>query len=369
MMNPTYRALIAKGLSSHSAKKLSELGTLPKIKKLTNKYLEAVGLTYHEIELLSSKGRKRIPNQILNNVLIKSKFCCALCRDKKAPFIIHHIEEYSVSENNSEDNLIVLCPNCHAKVHSKSEISRNITPDILKDSKARWEEQCRIEDAAYILQLSHTRNSRWDWFNVPRIRELFQQHTEYIKPSRVFEALKTKGFIDYDDFLDMGKIQETAKPSHFTDFGDGTLITSYLGDLLEKIIFDIKPFDLTPFLSNANILKGIIEKDSYIALQGRFYFKDINDGKKKAYYKAHDVKISFIYDPYYCASSSSKYDSMFGNKVITVLGRVIDISYNEDGILCISLSCLVAGSYFKLHHSKSCFYYSSMSPTNSEDFF
>lgn len=369
MMNPTYRALIAKGLSSHSAKKLSELWTLPQIKKLTNDYLESLGLTYHEIELLSSQGRKRIPNQILNNVLIKSKFCCALCRDKKAHFIIHHIEEYLVSKNNSEDNLIVLCPNCHAKVHSKSEISRNITPDILKESKARWEEQCRIEDAAYILQLSHTRDSRWDWFNVPRIRELFHKHTKYIKSLRVFKVLKTKGFIDYDDFLDMGKIQDTAKPSHFTDFGDGTLITSYLGNLIEKIIFDITPFDLTPFLSNANILQGIVEKDSYIALQGRFYFKDINDGKKEAYYKAHGVKISFIYDLYYCASSSSKYDSMFGNKVITVLGRVIDISYNEDDILCISLSCLVAGSNFELHHSKSYFYHHSISSTDNEDFF
>jgi predicted HNH restriction endonuclease len=57
--------------------------------------------------------------------------------------IPHHVRRYSVTEDNSLNNLVMLCPNCHALIHTlenckdvemqnilKSSIDKNLIPKI-----------------------------------------------------------------------------------------------------------------------------------------------------------------------------------------------------------------------------------------------
>ena len=68
--------------------------------------------------------RKKIPRQTKIDVLTEAGYRCAVptCRTILA-LDLHHIEEVSEGGGNSADNLIALCPTCHALLH-RGEIKR-----------------------------------------------------------------------------------------------------------------------------------------------------------------------------------------------------------------------------------------------------
>ena len=72
------------------------------------------------------KKRTTIPKLRKDKILVQFNHQCVVC---SAPYHeVHHIDEDP--SNHDEDNLIVLCPNCHqGKVHGKSIM---ITADQLK---------------------------------------------------------------------------------------------------------------------------------------------------------------------------------------------------------------------------------------------
>jgi predicted HNH restriction endonuclease len=62
--------------------------------------------------------RNPIDDEVLDILLEKSNYTCNVCKGIKGnSYIIHHIKEYSKSQDNSYSNLIVLCPNCHDLAH------------------------------------------------------------------------------------------------------------------------------------------------------------------------------------------------------------------------------------------------------------
>ena len=68
-------------------------------------------------------SRPAIPAKIKRDVLIEAGHRCAIHTCKQTPIEIHHIIPYSECKKHEFKNLIVLCPNCHARVH-KNEIDR-----------------------------------------------------------------------------------------------------------------------------------------------------------------------------------------------------------------------------------------------------
>ena len=62
--------------------------------------------------------------------------CAAMC------FELHHIIERSAGGSDAEDNLIVLCPNCHQhRIHR----SKEVTPDQLRLYKRRLQDENEIQ--------------------------------------------------------------------------------------------------------------------------------------------------------------------------------------------------------------------------------
>ena len=61
-------------------------------------------------------------------MLCKSNYCCELCGEATRTLNVHHkihldesnINDYNISLN--EDNLIVLCDQCHRKIHITSAL-------------------------------------------------------------------------------------------------------------------------------------------------------------------------------------------------------------------------------------------------------
>ncbi len=122
--------------------------------------------------------REPIEEDILQTLLERSNFTCCLCKGTKSDaYIIHHIEEYSKSQNNSYCNLAVLCPNDHDEAHKQGKsLTNKITLDNIRTAKEKWEKQVIKENKNKALNKS-TKGSINDWKKANPYKEL-QSYTE-----------------------------------------------------------------------------------------------------------------------------------------------------------------------------------------------
>ncbi|MEI7838043.1 MAG: hypothetical protein WCK05_16705, partial [Planctomycetota bacterium] len=83
--------------------------------------------------------RKPIEPEAVAEVLRLSGGCCCYCADGNAvrPYQIHHIGQYSETQDHSLNNLLVVCPTHHVVIHSTAIPSQ---------------EQLRVRDAWYAVQ-------------------------------------------------------------------------------------------------------------------------------------------------------------------------------------------------------------------------
>ena len=82
----------------------------------------------------------------MNKLLFESRYTCCVCRDISGGIIVHHIEKYSESHSHDEDNLVVLCLNCHGEAHTTRELQLNLNRDRLRQSKKLWLERVKQLD-------------------------------------------------------------------------------------------------------------------------------------------------------------------------------------------------------------------------------
>jgi HNH endonuclease len=81
-----------------------------------------------------------ITKSVRDTLLVEAKHRCTICSEKC--FEIHHIIEQAEGGTDDEDNLIVLCPNCHQhRYHRSGEFTR----DQLRLYKAKLKESNEIE--------------------------------------------------------------------------------------------------------------------------------------------------------------------------------------------------------------------------------
>lgn len=85
--------------------------------------------------------RNPIPDDIFEQLVRDSELLCCFCWniDDNKPIVIHHIEEYNISQNNKYDNLVVVCSNHHADIHTTRKISQDNFPPIkIIVQKEKW---------------------------------------------------------------------------------------------------------------------------------------------------------------------------------------------------------------------------------------
>ncbi|MCP4599993.1 MAG: HNH endonuclease [Proteobacteria bacterium] len=92
---------------------------------------------------VTNNTRKKIPPDTVARIMVASRQTCNLCWKQKEYLQIHHVVSVAHGGDNSEDNLILLCPNCHASVHSKHDNTRNYTTGTLKLFRETWFELVR----------------------------------------------------------------------------------------------------------------------------------------------------------------------------------------------------------------------------------
>lgn len=354
MSSSTFNALFARGVDSSIAQTLADSKyTITQLKQKSQVELERLGLSPEQAQSLLDESRPAISSDIVNRLLFNSKRTCCICRNPKSPIIIHHIVEWHKSRSHAEDNLVVLCLHHHDEAHTKKGLSLALSEKELRSHKEQWEEKVRTIDTKAILGLKDTSDyARWDWVNIRRVSELFLQLGLTITSDRILSQLKILNIIDINNLLTDPNKWNTATPRfYYLDFGEGMYVGYYLDKLVRKVVNALPLNDITKIKSRSE-LKSILKPGMFISIQRAFYFRSLEKKRqyggqemREAYYQGHGIRISFVYDAWYCTSSSARADSMYGHKQKTVLGFVNSITESES-FLEINLSCLAAGSYF-----------------------
>ena len=83
--------------------------------------------------------RKHMAKEIRDKLLVEAMHRCCLCPQHEDITDIHHIVPISEKGPDTEDNLMVVCPTCHAKIH---RIRTMYNPEQLKMYKDRWVNLC-----------------------------------------------------------------------------------------------------------------------------------------------------------------------------------------------------------------------------------
>jgi len=88
-----------------------------------------------------TQKRKAIPQNIKDKLLVDAMHRCCLCPQHEDITDLHHIVPISENGPNTEDNLMVVCPTCHAKIH---RIRRMYTVTQLRMYKESWVKLCAL---------------------------------------------------------------------------------------------------------------------------------------------------------------------------------------------------------------------------------
>lgn len=360
MSKKTLKALIAREIDSKLANSLVQQNlTLSKLKSKTIDELIQLGINKDVAKNISKEQRPPIPEETVIKLLYKSKWTCCICRDRSKGVIIHHIKEWNISKDHSEENLVVLCPNHHDLAHTKKDLTLNLSESKLKEIKKEWLKEVRFQDTQTIRGLTiaeHT--SGWDYFNHNRIFEIYLKKGISNENFRSTITALNKGWINNLGTYNLVDNNER----HIYHFGEGYLMYFYMAELFDEVLKNTPLVDLTDKFNRSHI-NSLVEIGTYIGIQAGLYFKNltkINEGRgqrRLCYYQKSKIRIQFEFDAYEATSISAWACHLAGHKSATVIGLVKSITYENDN-MTITISCLAMGCNFKNHDYRREIYYS-----------
>ncbi|WP_339259763.1 HNH endonuclease signature motif containing protein [Paenibacillus sp. FSL R5-0713] len=346
-MKSTVRALLQRGVPSDFANNIASIGyTLDKLKQINTEKLVEMGFSQETADIINKEKRPPIPSNVLNKVLYESNYSCCICKKNKE-IIVHHIVPWEESKSHHEDNLVVLCLEHHGEAHTKHELSLNLTRERLLHAKRQWLEEVKEINKNLILDLPKPAFSFFDYFNINRLCELFEQRGINLCELSNYDYLFDAGFINKDgSFKPILKWNVSSRDIkyYWIGFFEGTYINRYIKDGFQSLLKKMDPIILNDIWNKSQI-EALITPGVFFVVQGAFYFKNIS-GKyggigqqTKGYRRANGIRIEFEFDSWYCNSSSSK-SHLSGRSVITAycISRSVIKSENELIVFCTVLA-------------------------------
>ncbi len=352
MSKRTELALLARGFDSQCIEEICAAKlNLAKIKLLSDAELLALGLVQKQIAALRAEPRPPIPNKTVIQVLHDSKRTCCICRDLSRPIIIHHIKEWSVSRDHSEQNLVVLCLEHHDLAHTKKGLSLALTPKQITGHKSKWRDAIKTSDAKAIWGLTTVEGARWDYFNHQRLFELARAASIPFQTLSCFGDLRQYGMLTKDGLIASPSIWKVGKPSwRLYGVGEGMFLYFYVKEVLERVLSALPIVDVTNKWSQLEI-DALVRPGTWIALQSAFYFKKLVKGERerdqtrRCLRRRNGIEIEFEFDAWEATSSTSQNMHLSGYQTALVILLVRSVEKSKS-ITRISGSCLAIGGHF-----------------------
>lgn len=342
-----------RGVPSNFANKIASYGySLAKLKQLKTDELLALGFNQEAAEIINKEKRPPIPADTLNKVLYESQYACCICK-KSIEIIVHHIVPWEESKSHHEDNLVVLCLEHHGKAHTKHELSLNLTKERLLFAKSQWIKEVKEMNKSLVIKLPKAMFSFFDYFNINRLFELFEQNSINLWELSNYDYLLDAGFINKDGTF-KPVIKWNVSPRdikyYWIGFFEGTYINKFIKDGFQRLLQKLEPVILNDIWNKSRI-ESLINPGTFFVIQGAFYFKNITgtyEGRgqlTKGYRRANGIRVEFEFDRYFCNSSSSK-SHLSRRSVVTAycISRSVTKSKNE---LIVSCTVLAIGNGFE----------------------
>lgn len=313
-------------------------------------------LLSNEKLFMSTSKRKPIPQNIQRRVLYKCARVCCVCRERGAPIELHHIDQDR--NNNTEDNIVAICRNCHDSAHSTHTMSKNLTSAHLKNSKRRWESEVRERSTLSMLPGNNSSFNQaiWTYINHQRLPFIFKNAGIEFEPRR-FEHLMSLGAVDLD-----GTPQHLTEPKSHLPY---VTVYDYMthpvamelhhlyAETLGRFITQQHPIDLEPIWNKTDI-KALVFPGTLCFILRAFYFKRLqkidNVEERRVYRKKGKIKIELMASTRHMFGSSALHDSFSGRRTIAALFFVKSIDKEED-VLVIRGTPLAMGAEF-IHCSR-----------------
>ena len=372
----TIEKFLQYGVSKVLADKAISAGlTVSQAKVTTQKNLrEKYNLTDEEAKMLTlAVKRKPIDDGVIEVLLERSNYTCCICKGiKSSSYVIHHIEEYEISQNNSYDNLAVVCPNDHDLSHNRG-LTLGITPKQLRKAKNAWEKSVELANVQRAANAIDVNDHAIDYINVQRIEELCLNVLGEIPKTSISSSLIIKGILNADRAFDEKYVRKYLSNGNYLFDYINSLETEHYKQLLQlassKVIFEDLDLAQRAGYEQLKALEG-----KYCYFVGGVYAKrpalPITKTSQPVlmYYKRWLIKIEWILDPNYLISMSAIV-RVGGKNLYIVYGLLRSVSKNKlTGAISVKASpLLIAQPKASIHRTPSVFYTRQYERYKNED--
>jgi hypothetical protein len=305
--------LMKYGIANDLAAKAHSAGiTVTKASSLSQKDLiSKFGLSRTEARILSrSVRRSPIDENTVQALLERSNFVCAVCKGAKGQsYIIHHIVEYEKTQDNSYENLIVLCPVDHDLAH-QGGLTLKLRDNQLRRCKASWERQVEVANAQVAARNVVVKNDAIDYVNISRIEELCVRLFNEIPKTTHTARLKSAGILGASGSFDQKFVQNNLSGGRYL-FDYITHLEAYhYQQLLEAIATKIDLFDLDETATTGyRGLKEIEGKYAFfiggVCAKGPEFPITLSTPPVLLHYSRKRLRIEWVLDPNFLMSTSA----------------------------------------------------------------
>jgi hypothetical protein len=347
-MDEKLRKLLCYGIPDDLANKAIDAGLGVTIIKATSQKLlvSKYHLSHDDAKALSNAVRRLpIDPEVVQLLLERSNFVCNACKgEKSSAYIIHHIEEYETSQDNSYKNLIVLCPNDHDLAHRRDiSLTLKLTPDQLRKCKESWEKKVEIANTERAAQSIDINDDAIDYVNANRIEELCITLFKSIPKTSHTSGLKALGILDKNGSFDQKFVSKHLSGGRYLFDYMNKGETHHYKELMQKIASKIRFVDLGSTNSFTTLqdmngkygffVGGVTSKRPELPINSKTPPVTLR-------YKRGNLRISWSLDPQFLMSMSA-IGRMGVKQRYIIYCRIRSVRKDEDDVIHVTASPLL----------------------------
>lgn len=311
-------------------------------------------LVYNNI---MAKKRIKIPNITAMRIFYKSAKTCAVCKNNNKPLFIHHIDENP--SNNNEENLILICAECHNEAHTKHDYSINLDNKRLLFFKTEWEKEIKEKSINAMIKGDVISPINWTYFNFSIIpKSIISYGIDY--KNEKYRYLLESNIINKElEIISKENNKHFDKKTIFdcVNINNAHILKSYFEEQVNNLISVIMPYEIDAIWTKKEIM-SLINPNTFVYHNGGMYFKSLYDENgietRKIHMQAKNIRIEGLIYTYYMFGLSSIINSFKRHSNIIGLYLVKNIIC-EKKCMTLNVTPIVLGSGNLTYYSQTPF--------------